>query len=109
MPEPRSLADLVLHRYEVTPTEDELRLLPDSGTSDFHHQRDLLKARVAARLDELTEDRVAHLARDEAEWRLALLGEMVFECRRFGHWGGQSALPRLQGIRNALTKRLHNE
>lgn len=102
------MEDLILHRYEIAPTEEELRLLPDGGESDFHHQRDLLKARLAAQLDALSE-RIGRLSRDEAEWRLSVLAEMIFECRRHGHWGGEAALPRLAAIRDRIAARLRGQ
>lgn len=107
MAEPRSLDDLIQHRYAIQPSPEELALLPDGGTrpASSYHQRDLLKARLVHRLRDGGLG-VLPTARQAASWWLSLLGEIVWECRTAGWWGGPAALERLQAARDRLAAAL---
>ncbi len=110
MAEPSSLDDLIQHRYAIQPLPEELALLPDGGTrpSQAYHQRDLLKARLAHRLQQGGLEALP-ASRRTAAWWLSLLGEMVWECRSAGWWGGPAALERLQAARDRLAAQLSGQ
>jgi hypothetical protein len=107
MAEPSSLDDLIQHRYAITPRPEELALLPDGGKRppEAYHQRDLLKARLAHWLQTGGLD-VLPTSRRAASWWLSLLGEMVWECRSAGWWGGTATLALLTAARDRLAAQL---
>lgn len=66
------------------------------------YDREALKRELAAEVESLSLEKVARLSPAEVSWRLTLLGEMVWEARRTGAWGGEERLPALRVARDLL-------